>query len=180
MAAGLRFSGSTFLPAGKTPMTSSRIAFVLSSFIATSLIALTAPAALAQGPFPDAPSAPAAAAVISASSTTPAAPQRPEYEHKFWDKENAALFVATAALSGADFAVTRSNLQSGGEELNPVVRIFGRSTAALAVNFAGETAGVITVSYFLHRTGHHKLERALSLVDVAGSAGAVSYGLAHR
>jgi hypothetical protein len=160
-------------------MTSSRIAFVISSFIAASLIGLAAPAALAQGPFPDAPSAPAAAAVISVSSTT-AAPQRSESEHKFWDKENAALFVATAALSGADFAVTRSNLQSGGQELNPVVRIFGRSTAGLAVNFAGETAGVITVSYFLHRTGHHKLERALSMVDIAGSAGAASYGLAHR
>ena len=160
-------------------MTSSRIASIVSSFIAASLIGLAAPAALAQGPFPDAPTAPAAAAVISVSSTT-AAPQRSEYEHKFWDKENSALFVATAALSGADFAVTRSNLQSGGQELNPVVRIFGRSTAGLAVNFAGETAGVITVSYLLHRTGHHKLERALSMVDVAGSAGAVSYGLTHR
>ena len=160
-------------------MTSSRIAFVVSSFIAASVIGLAAPAALAQGPLPDAPSAPAAAAVLSVSSTT-AAPQRSEYEHKFWDKENSVLFVATAALSAADFAVTRSNLQSGGQELNPVVRIFGRSTAGLAVNFAGETAGVITVSYFLHRTGHHTLERALSMVDIAGSAGAVSYGLAHR
>jgi hypothetical protein len=149
------------------------------SFVAAPLIALAAPAALAQGPFPDAPSAPAVAAAITVSSA-PAAPERSEYEHKFWDKENLALFVATGALSGADFAVTRSNLQSGGQELNPVVRIFGRSTAGLAVNFAGETAGVITVSYFLHRIGHHKLERALSIVDIAGSAGAVSYGLANR
>jgi hypothetical protein len=159
-------------------MTFPRINSVGTSFIVASLIGLAAPAALAQGPFPDAPSAPAAAAITV--SSTPAAPERSEYEHKFWDKENVALFVATGALSGADFAVTRSNLQSGGQELNPVVRIFGRSTAGLAVNFAGETAGVITVSYFLHRIGHHKLERALSLVDIAGSAGAVSYGLANR
>ena len=48
-------------------------------------------------------------------------------EHKFWDKKNCALFVAAAALNGADFAVTRANLQSGGRELNPVVRMFGRS-----------------------------------------------------
>jgi hypothetical protein len=160
-------------------MTFPRLASVLSSFLAASLIVLAAPAALAQGPLPDAPTAPAAAAAITVSST-PAAAQRSEYEHKFWDKENSALFLATAALSGADFAVTRSNLQSGGEELNPVVRIFGRSTAGLAVNFAGETAGVITVSYFLHRMGHHRLERAVSMVDIAGSAGAVSYGLSHR
>jgi len=50
-------------------------------------------------------------------------------EHRFWDKQNVALFTASAALSATDFAVTRANLQSGGRELNPVVRLFGRSTA---------------------------------------------------
>jgi hypothetical protein len=83
-------------------------------------------------------------------------------------------------MSATDFAVTRSNLQRGGQELNPVVRLFGNSTAGLAVNFAGETAGVVAVSYFFHKTGHHKLERALSVVNLGASAGAVSYGLTHR
>jgi hypothetical protein len=101
-------------------------------------------------------------------------------EHKFWDGENRLLFVTAAALHGADFAITRSNLQGGGRELNPVVRIFGHSTAGLAFNFAGETAGVVSVSYFFHKTGHHKLERFVSYVDIGASAGAVSYGLAHR
>lgn len=90
------------------------------------------------------------------------------------------MFAATAAMSATDFAVTRSNLQRGGQELNPVVRVFGNSTAGLAVNFAGETAGVVAVSYFFHKTGHHKLERALSVVNLGASAGAVSYGLTHR
>ena len=160
-------------------MTFPSVTSVVSRFLAASLIALAAPAALAQGPLPDAPSAPAAVAEITVSST-PAAPERSEYEHKFWDKENSALFLATGALSGADFVVTRSNLQSGGQELNPVVRVFGRSTAGLAVNFAGETASIITVSYFLHRRGHHKLERAMPMVNLGASAGAVSYGLSHR
>jgi hypothetical protein len=101
-------------------------------------------------------------------------------EHKFWDKENCALFVAATALNGADFAVTLSNLQNGGQELNPVVRVFGRSSAGLAVNFVGETVGVIGLSYFFHKTGHHKLERAFSVVNIGSSAGAVSYGLTHR
>jgi len=83
-------------------------------------------------------------------------------------------------LNGADFTVTRATLQSGGHELNPVVRIFGRSTPGLAVNFVGETAGVVTLSYFFHKTGHHKLERAISLVNIASSAGAVSFDLVHR
>ena len=107
------------------------------------------------------------------------APPSPS-EHKFWDRKNRILFAAVTALDATDFAVTRTNLQSGGRELNPISRFFGRSTAGLAVNFAGETAGVIAVSYFLHRTGHHKLERIISTVHIGGSAGAVTYGLTHR
>jgi hypothetical protein len=76
--------------------------------------------------------------------------------------------------------VTLSNLQSFGQELNPVVRMFGRSTAGLAANFIGETAGVLTLSYFFHKTGHHKLERAVSLMNIASSAGAVTFDLTHR
>jgi hypothetical protein len=101
-------------------------------------------------------------------------------EHRFFDKQNGVLFIAAAAFSGADFAVTRANLQSGGQELNPIVRVFGSSTAGLAVNFIGETAGVIGLSYFFHKTGHHKLERTVCLVNIGSSAGAVGFGLAHR
>lgn len=101
-------------------------------------------------------------------------------EHKFWDTKNRGLFATVAALDAADFAVTRANLQSGGRELNPITRVFGSSTTGLAVNFAGETAGVIGLSYFFHKTGHHKLERIVSLVNIGGSAGAVTYGLTHR
>ena len=101
-------------------------------------------------------------------------------QHKFWDAENTALFSTVAAFSAADFVVTRDNLSHGGRELNPLTRPFAGSTAALAANFAGETAGVIGVSYLFHKTGHHKLERAVSLVNIGSSVGAVSFGMAHR
>ena len=101
-------------------------------------------------------------------------------EHKFWDTKNRGLFATVAALDAADFAVTRANLQSGGRELNPITRVFGSSATGLAVNFAGETAGVIALSYFFHKTGHHKLERIVSMVNIGGSAGAVTCGLTHR
>jgi len=104
--------------------------------------------------------------------------QKPE--HKFWDRENKFLFAAVAVSSAADFAVTRSNLQSGGRELNPVARVFAGSTAGLATNFAGETAGIIGLNYVLHKTGHHKLERMTSLVNISASGFAVGYGLHHR
>ena len=101
-------------------------------------------------------------------------------EHKFWDTENRALFITAAALNGADFAVTRANLQSGGQELNPIVRIFGHSTAGLALNFIGETAGVVSLNYLFHKTGHHRMERAVSAVNISASVGAISFGLTHR
>jgi len=159
-------------------MTSRRFSELLRS-TAVVLVAscVFCPALFAQGPLPDAP------LPTGEPTPTPAVVITPTGEfgrHKFWDKQNCALFAVSAALSGADFAVTRANLQSGGRELNPMVRVFGRSTAGLAVNFAAETAGVIGLSYFFHKTGHHKLERIVTMVNGTASAGAVSYGLASR
>jgi hypothetical protein len=137
------------------------------------------PALPAQAPFtstdPDAPSV-----FVEVQTPAPVAHAIVGSEHRFWDRSNCTLLFAAAALNGADFAVTRANLQSGGQELNPVVRMFGRSTPGLAMNFIGETVGVVSLSYFFHKTGHHKLERAVSLVNIGSSAGAVSYGLSHR
>ena len=131
--------------------------------------------AFAQRSFPEAPQPSAEKAT---SVTMP--PSDVSSQHKFWDKQNFVLFTATAALSAADFSITRANLQSGGRELNPIVRVFGRSTPGLAMNFAGETAGVIGLSYFLHKTGHHGLERMASTLDIGTSAAAVTYSLTHR
>lgn len=108
------------------------------------------------------------------------APENIRPEHRFWDRENSILFAATGAAATADFFVTRMNLSAGGRELNPLVRPFAGSTAGLATNFAVETAGVMGVSYFFHRTGHHRLERLTSAVNISSSTFAVAYGIAHR
>ena len=118
---------------------------------------------------------PAAAPAIQPQQL-PAAPE----SHRFWDRENKILFAASAAAAAADFAVTYQNLQSGGKELNPVTRLFAGSTAGLAVNFAGQTTGVVGLSYLFHKTGHHKLERLTPVVNFGASAFAVAYGLSHR
>jgi hypothetical protein len=107
-------------------------------------------------------------------------PQEGPRSHRFWDRQNSLLFATSAAFSAGDFVVTRDNLRAGGQELNPVVGVFGHSSAGLAMNFAGETVGVIGLSYFFHKTGHHKMERAVSIFNIGGSAAAVSFGLAHR
>jgi len=100
--------------------------------------------------------------------------------HPFWDRENRVLFAAVGAMAVADFCTTRANLASGGKELNPVTRVFSGSTPGLAANFALETASTIGISYMLHTTGHHKLERITSFVTIGTSAGAVAYGQTHR
>jgi len=106
-------------------------------------------------------------------------PEAPR-DHRFWDRQNSLLFATSAAFSAADFVVTRDNLRSGGQELNPAVGVFGHSSAGLAMNFVGETAGVIGLSYIFHKTGHHKLERAVSMLNTGASAAAVTFGMTHR
>lgn len=118
----------------------------------------------------------AAEPIVSSESYLPEAPS----QHSFWDGKNRFLFSTVAMFSGADFAVTHMNLANGGRELNPMVRPFTGSTPALAANFAGQTAGVIAVSYLLHKSGHHKLERMAPVANIASSAFAVAYGLSHR
>jgi hypothetical protein len=155
-------------------MTSLKSAKALRFGAIVTITALLSSLAWSQGPAPDAP-VPVVQPASAFVSATPTLEQ-----HKFWDKENSVLFAASAAFSVADFAVTRANLQNGGKEMNPLVRIFGSSSAGLAANFIGENAGVVGLSYFFHKTGHHKLERVVSMVNIAGSAGAVSFGLANR
>jgi hypothetical protein len=87
------------------------------------------------------PMAPAPVVKTFQPATFPEAPS-----HRFWDRENCVLFATSAAFSAADFVVTKDNLRGGGQELNPVTRVFTGSTAGLAVNFAGETAGVVGLS----------------------------------
>jgi len=122
---------------------------------------------------------PPAAVVLVKPAQTSTQPESPN-DHRFWDRENSFLFATSAAFTAADFVVTRDNLRSGGQELNPIVGVFGHGSAGLAMNFAGETVGVVGLSYFFHKTGHHKLERAVSMLNIGASAAAVTYGTANR
>jgi hypothetical protein len=131
------------------------------------------------GLVPSSASSVAPNAVTASPTAATLLPEAPSL-HKFWDNENRALFTTVAALSAADFALTRSILQNGGKELNPVTRLFSGSTAGLAANFAGETAGIIGLSYFFHKTGHHQLERLTPMLNIGASAFAVIYDLNHR
>jgi hypothetical protein len=53
------------------------------------------------------------------------------------------------------------------------------STAGLAAT-AGATAGNIGLSYLLHRTEHHRLERITSMIKIGASTAAVTFSAIHR
>jgi len=118
-------------------------------------------------------------AIVIRPAQTSTLPEGPG-DHRFWDRENSLLFATSIAFSTADFVVTRDNLRSGGHEINPVVSVFGHSSAGLAMNFAGENLGVVGLSYFFHKTGHHRMERAVSMLNIGASGAAVTFGMANR
>jgi hypothetical protein len=120
---------------------------------------------------------PAAAAIMIVPAETQPRIAEP---HRFWDRENSLLFAGVAGMATADFFTTHANLASGGRELNPITRVLSGTTPGLATNFVLETAGVMGVSYLFHKTGHHRLERMTSVVNIGSSAFAVTYGLTHR
>ena len=100
-------------------------------------------------------------------------------EHKFWDRQNKIMFAAHAGLAATDFALTHRNLASGGRELNPVARPFtDMGTPGEVLFFAGSTATSIGLSYMMHKTHHHSMERWISRYAIADSASGVAFNLA--
>jgi hypothetical protein len=106
-------------------------------------------------------------------STTAPSPPPPREVHRFWDTSNLTLFAGVGGARALDFASSRHFRDRGVDEwllTNGVVDnkpLFGGVEAA--------TAGAsIGISYLLHRSGHHKLERWFSvahiMIGLGGSA----------
>jgi hypothetical protein len=122
----------------------------------------------------------AVAILISVASAAQGLPES-SVPHRFWDTANKILFAGHATLEAVDFGITHHNLSDGGRELDPMAKALCESgTAGQLVFFGGRMAGVVTISYFLHKTGHHKLERAFPVYLSGDSAYGVVYSFAHR
>jgi hypothetical protein len=110
-----------------------------------------------------------------ASAPLPAAPVRnPEQTalvHRFWDRRNVQLFSAVVVSRGLDYSSTRNMLARGREELLIPDDVVNSTAGFVALEAAG-AATSIGLSYLLHRTGHHKLERWLSI----GHASVATFG----
>jgi hypothetical protein len=104
-----------------------------------------------------------------------AAPLPPSFaaEHRFWDTTNDLLFAGVGAARTLDYFSTLNMRRRGRQEIlltNDVVD----NHAAFAVIEAAGTGASIGVSYLFHHYGHHKLERATSIVHIGlATTGAV-------
>ena len=106
------------------------------------------------------------------------------HKHKFWDKKNIAIHGANFAMQTADAFSTRHVLdRHNGSERNPWARQFVSHgwTGQAAYSWGLSVGGSFLTSYFLHRSGHHRLERILPMIEMGYTAGTVfGMNLRHR
>jgi len=104
------------------------------------------------------------------SQATQSPPPQKESTHRFWDATNAALFAGVGGARALDYASTVGFRSRGVDEI-----LLSNSVVDNHALFAGiEAAGVaasIGVSYLFHRTGHHKVERWVSIVHIGVGVG---------
>lgn len=98
------------------------------------------------------------------------APNRTEHTtvppHAFFDRTNLLLFAGVGVFRGLDYASTRNMQARGREEILLPDDVVNNSAAFTAVE-AGGTAASIGLSYWMHRTGHHSIERWISIVHIS-------------
>ena len=116
-------------------------------------------------PVPTAPQQQTATAEVQTPKPVP---------HAFWDRTNILLFSGIAVFRGLDYASTRNFQARGRTEILLAQDVVNNSAAFAAVEAAG-TATSVGISYIFHRTGHHKMERWLSIAHISVTAFGVGW-----
>lgn len=94
-------------------------------------------------------------------------------DHRFWDGTNAWLFAGTGAARTLDYFSTLNMRRRGRQEILLTNDAVDNHAAFATIEAAG-TGVSIGAAYLFHRTGHHKLERWISIVHIsAATTGAV-------
>ena len=122
---------------------------------------------LALACFPPRASAQTMTPVSPAPLPEPPKPDAPP--HRFWDRTNILLFSGVAVFRGLDYASTRNFMARGREEILLPDDVVDNS-AGFASLEAAATATSVGLSYWMHRTGHHKLERWISITHISVTA----------
>ena len=95
--------------------------------------------------------------------------------HLFWDRTNLWLFSGVTLSRAADYASTRNMQARGREEVLLPDDVVNNSAGFAGLESAG-TAASVGLSYWMHRTGHHKLERWVSIAHI----GVTGFGVARN
>ena len=105
----------------------------------------------------------------------------PPSVHRFWDRENILLFSGVAVFRGLDYASTRNFQARGRTEILIPDDVVNNSAGFAGLEAAGAATSV-GISYVFHRTGHHKMERWMSIghIGVTGFGVAWNYSLKSR
>jgi hypothetical protein len=106
---------------------------------------------------------------------SPLLPSAPIVQHRFWDHKNILLFSGIAVFRGLDYASTRNMQARGREEILLPDDVVNNSAGFVSLE-AAATATSVGISYIFHRTGHHKLERWISI----GHIGVTGFGVARN
>jgi hypothetical protein len=114
-------------------------------------------------------------------SPPPASSQPVDPTHRFWDRTNILLFSGIGVFRGLDYASTR-NFQARGRTEILIPDDVVNNSAGFAALEAAATATSVGISYIFHRTGHHKMERWLSIghISVTGFGVVRNYSLQSR
>jgi hypothetical protein len=131
------------------------LVFVLLALLAAAQQVGPAPAVL-----PDAP---------SLASVTPVATKPGLQSHAFWDHKNAWLFSGVAVFRGLDYTSTRNMRDRGRQEILLTNWVVDNKPLFIGIE-AAATGLSIGLSYAMHRTGHHKVERLISIGHISGAA----------
>jgi hypothetical protein len=90
-------------------------------------------------------------------------------EHRFWDRTNIELFAGVAVVRAMDYVSTRHFRARGANEILLSNWAVDNKPLFAGIEVAA-TAASIGVSYLFHRTGHHKIERWVSIVHIGVGA----------
>ena len=104
------------------------------------------------------------------SSVSSQAVQAVKGSHPFWDKDNVLLFAGVGAGRALDYISTRHFRDRGVNEWLLTNNIVDNKPLFAGIEVTGVAAS-IGVSYLFHRSGHHKLERWVSIVHIGAAVG---------
>jgi hypothetical protein len=130
------------------------------------MILLLATFAAAQQPNPPAALLSQAPAV---SPVTPVTAKAMPQAHAFWDHKNAWLFSGVGVFRALDYTSTRNMRDRGRQEILLSNWVVDNRPLFIGIE-AAATGLSIGLSYLMHRTSHHKVERLISIGHISGAA----------